>query len=54
MTRGGPAGATKTLVYYIYERAFENLDLGLASAAGIVLMLILLAFSLLETKASES
>lgn len=52
MTRGGPVGATKTLVYYIYERAFENLDLGLASAAGIILMLILLAFSMLEMKLS--
>ncbi len=52
MTRGGPVGATKTLVYYIYERAFENLDLGIASAAGIVLMLLLLAFSLLEMKFS--
>jgi putative chitobiose transport system permease protein len=52
MTRGGPVGATKTLVYYIYERAFENLDLGIASAAGIVLMLILLLFSLLEMKLS--
>jgi putative chitobiose transport system permease protein len=52
MTRGGPVGATKTLVYYIYERAFENLDLGIASAAGIVLMLILLVFSILEMKLS--
>ncbi|HEY9685656.1 MAG TPA: sugar ABC transporter permease [Coleofasciculaceae cyanobacterium] len=52
MTRGGPVSSTKTLVYYIYERAFENLDLGLASAAGIVLMLILLAFSILEMQLS--
>lgn len=52
MTRGGPVGATKTLVYYIYERAFENLDLGIASAAGIILMLILLVFSILEMKLS--
>jgi putative chitobiose transport system permease protein len=52
MTRGGPVGATKTLVYYIYERAFENLDLGIASGAGIVLMLILLVFSILEMKLS--
>ncbi len=52
MTRGGPVNATKTLVYYIYERAFENLDLGIASAAGIVLMLMLLVFSLLEMKLS--
>jgi putative chitobiose transport system permease protein len=54
MTRGGPAGSTKTLVYYIYERAFENLDLGLASAAGILLMFILLGFSILESKLGDA
>lgn len=53
MTGGGPVGATQTLVYYIYERAFANLDLGLASAAGIVLMLILLAISILEIRLSH-
>jgi putative chitobiose transport system permease protein len=52
MTRGGPAGGSKTLVYYLYERAFENLDLGIASAAGLVLMVILILFGLLEMKAS--
>ena len=26
MTKGGPLDSTKTIVYYIYERAFENLD----------------------------
>ncbi len=52
MTHGGPIGATKTLVYFIYERAFENLDLGIASAAGIVLMIILLIFSLIEMQLS--
>lgn len=50
MTRGGPVGSTQTLVYYIYQRAFENLDLGIASAAGIVLMLILLVLSLIQIK----
>ncbi|GBF23361.1 putative chitobiose ABC transport system permease protein [Candidatus Gastranaerophilus sp. (ex Termes propinquus)] len=45
MTRGGPLDSTKTIVYYIYERAFENLDLGLASAAAVVLLVIVLVFS---------
>jgi putative chitobiose transport system permease protein len=48
MTRGGPAGGSKTLVYFLYERAFENLDLGIASAAGLILMGILIVFSLIE------
>ncbi len=50
MTRGGPLGSTRTLVYYIYERAFENLDLGIASAAGLVLMVILLVLSLIQIR----
>ena len=53
MTRGGPLGSTQTLVYYIYQRAFENLDLGVASAAGIVLMMILLILSLVQLKLGE-
>lgn len=50
MTKGGPIGTTQTLVYFIYQRAFENLDLGIASAAGIILMVILLVFSLIQLK----
>ena len=45
MTRGGPVGSTETVAYYIYEQAFGNLNLGLASAAGVVLMLIIFALS---------
>ncbi len=48
MTHGGPLNSTKTIVYYIYERAFENLDLGVASAACVILLLIVLVFSLLN------
>lgn len=50
MTRGGPVGSTETFVYYIYDQAFGQLNLGLASAAGFVLMLILLVFSLINIK----
>ncbi|MEB3286982.1 MAG: sugar ABC transporter permease [Vampirovibrionales bacterium] len=50
LTKGGPVGTTRTLVYFIYQRAFENLDLGIASAAGIVLMTILLVLSLIQLK----
>jgi putative chitobiose transport system permease protein len=45
MTKGGPLNSSKTIVYYIYERAFENLDLGFASAMAVVLLLIVMAFS---------
>ncbi len=48
MTKGGPLNSSKTIVYYIYERAFENLDLGFASAMAVVLLIIVLALSLVN------
>lgn len=48
MTKGGPLNSTKTIVYYIYERAFENLDLGYASALAVVLLVVVMGFSLIN------
>lgn len=48
MTKGGPLNSSKTIVYYIYERAFENLDLGFASALAVVLLIVIMIFSLLN------
>ena len=48
MTRGGPLDSSKTIVYYIYERAFENLDLSMSSAASVVLLLVVMAYSALN------
>ena len=48
MTKGGPLNSSKTIVYYIYERAFENLDLGFASAMAVVLLAIVMIFSLIN------
>jgi multiple sugar transport system permease protein len=50
MTQGGPAGATTTAVYYIYETAFEFLQLGYASALSIALFAVILVFSLLQLR----
>lgn len=40
MTRGGPANATQTIVYRIYETAFSFFQFGYASAMGVVLLII--------------
>lgn len=53
MTRGGPLNSTKTIVYYIYERAFEHLDLGVASACAVILLIIVMAFSVLNIMVFE-
>lgn len=54
LTKGGPLNSTKTIVYYIYERAFENLDMGIASAASFILLIIVLAFSMINIFVFES
>lgn len=53
ITGGGPAGATRTIVYYIYERAFEFWQLGYGSAMAFVLFIILFVLSMLQLRLQE-
>jgi ABC-type glycerol-3-phosphate transport system permease component len=46
ITQGGPADATNLLLYYIYQQAAPNYDVGLASAATVISVAALLALSL--------
>ncbi|WP_066195724.1 MULTISPECIES: carbohydrate ABC transporter permease [Gracilibacillus] len=48
-TNGGPAGATTTLVMYIYDK-FMEFDVSIASAAGLVLLAMAIIGSLLQMK----
>lgn len=52
MTQGGPLNASKTVVYYVYERAFQDLEMNYASAIGLVLFGIIFIFSLINLKLS--
>ena len=54
MTKGGPLNSTKTIVYYIYERAFEHLDLSMASCASVILLIVILMFSIINITFFES
>jgi multiple sugar transport system permease protein len=48
MTRGGPGGATRSLVYYIFERAFNHGQLGYASAIAFGLFAIIFVLSITQ------
>jgi putative chitobiose transport system permease protein len=48
LTGGGPLSASKTLIFFIYERAFQRLDLGMGTAAGIVFACIIVGITLLQ------
>jgi putative chitobiose transport system permease protein len=54
MTQGGPLDSTKTLVFYLYELAFVDFEMGYAAAVGMVLFLVTLALSLLHLRLLRS
>lgn len=53
MTGGGPGNATKTMVNYIYEKAFTSWQLGPASAGAIVLFAVVLVITLIQFKGEK-
>lgn len=48
LTAGGPSGASRTAVLFLFESAFGRWELGYASAAAEVLFLIILAVTLTQ------
>ncbi len=54
LTAGGPSGASRTAVLFLYETAFGRWELGYASAAAEVLFLIILAVTLTQYWATRA
>jgi putative chitobiose transport system permease protein len=48
MTQGGPADATRTIVYYVYDQAFSELEISYACTVGLALFLAVLLLSLVR------
>jgi sorbitol/mannitol transport system permease protein len=46
LTAGGPAFRTTNITYYIYLRAFQSFDFGLASAYGLVALVLTIALAM--------
>ncbi len=53
MTRGGPVDATNTLIYYIYDQGFVAFNAGRASAAAVVLFVIMLVITMAQLRFQE-
>lgn len=48
MTQGGPRNSSKTIVYYVYEQAFQDLEISYACTVGLVLFLLILVLSIIR------
>jgi ABC-type sugar transport system permease subunit len=52
LTNGGPAYATNTILYYLYQKTFVSFRLGYGAAMGYVIFLIIFVFSILQFRYS--
>jgi len=50
LTGGGPGNATTTIVYYIYNYAFQRFKMGYASAAAWILFAIIFVVTIIQFK----
>jgi len=48
MTQGGPADATRTVVYYVFDLAFQELEISYACTAGLALFLLVLGLGVVQ------
>ena len=53
LTGGGPAGATETLATQVYKQTFALSNFGFGAALALLLTLIMLVFSVLQTQATK-
>ncbi len=48
MTRGGPDGATSSVVQYLYETGFRNYEVGYAASIGLLVFVAVLAATIVQ------
>ncbi len=53
LTGGGPAGATTTIGFFLYQNAFQYFHLDVASAVAVLLFILIMAATLLQSWAAR-
>ena len=54
LTQGGPGDASRSLVMYIYEKAFQLFQMGYASAVAITLFFVIMLLTLVQFRSGQS
>ena len=50
MTKGGPMGATRTMVFFVYDEGLVKFDMGYASAAAYALFVVIALVALVQAR----
>ena len=53
MTAGGPGDATRSMVLYTYQQAFQAFDVGYGAAVSIVVFLVIMIVTLIQFRLSR-
>jgi ABC-type sugar transport system permease subunit len=53
MTDGGPLNSTNVIVFYLYQNAFQWFKAGYASALALVLFMVIMGITLVQTRLSR-
>ncbi|PFZ13956.1 ABC transporter [Bacillus pseudomycoides] len=48
LTQGGPSGSTRTLLYLFFQQAFEQFDMGSATAIAFIILIITILLSVIN------
>jgi multiple sugar transport system permease protein len=54
LTQGGPGDASRSLVMYIVEKAFQTFEMGYASAVSITLFIVIMFLTLIQFRVGRS
>lgn len=54
LTRGGPGDSSRSVVMYLTEKAFNDFDMGYASAIAVTLFIIILTVTLIQFRVRRS
>ena len=54
LTQGGPGDSSRSLVMYVYEKAFQIFDMGYASAVSITLFIVIMVLTLVQFRVGQS
>jgi|HigsolmetaAR202D_1030399.scaffolds.fasta_scaffold00357_10 multiple sugar transport system permease protein len=54
LTGGGPGDASRSIVMYITEKAFQSFEMGYASAVAITLFIVIMLMTLLQFRVGQS
>ncbi|MEB2302619.1 sugar ABC transporter permease [Lysinibacillus xylanilyticus] len=53
LTQGGPSGSTRTLLYLFFQQAFEQFDMGSATAIAFIILIITILLSFINKKIGD-